>query len=144
MSQADVRNRPGYQVKRAQQALHQACERQLRPLGISMSKYAVLLALADEPGISSAALARRCFVTRQSLQDVLGGLRSAGLVAVAEQAGTGRARPVTLTDEGARLLREADRAIVEVENRMLAGIDRADRRRLVELLTTCAENLNED
>ncbi|MFD0486935.1 MarR family winged helix-turn-helix transcriptional regulator [Saccharopolyspora spinosporotrichia] len=142
MSQADVRNRAGYQVKRAQQALHQACERRLRPLGLSMSKYAVLHALDGEPGISSAELARRCFVTRQSLQDVLGGLRGAGLVAVAESATGGRARPVTLTGAGERLLGEADRAVSEVEERMLAGIGPDDRRRLVELLASCADSLS--
>ena len=139
MSQVEAR--PGYLVKRAQQALNQACEREIRPLGISMAKYAVLHALADDPGISSAELARRCFVTRQSLQDVLAGLRAAGLVEVADKAATGRARPVALTTDGAALLHDADRAVSEVEERMLAGLGGEDRQRLVDLLTRCAENL---
>lgn len=38
-----------------------------------MSQYAVLRAVADVPGAPVAELARRTFVTRQSLGDVLNG-----------------------------------------------------------------------
>lgn len=144
MSQVRTDRRPGYLVKRVQQLLRQACDDSLRPLGLSMSQYAVLHALADHPGASSAQLARVCFVTRQSLQDVLGGLRSAGLVTVAERATSGRARPVTLTTGGRSVLRTADHAITVVEQCMLAGLKTDEERHLSELLTTCASNLSED
>lgn len=140
MSQ-EVTRRPGYLVKRVQQAFRQASDELLRPIGLSMAQYAVLAALAENPGASSAELARRCFVTRQSLRDVLTGLKTAGLVAVAEEASTGRARPVRLTESGEARLEEAHRMVGEVEERMLTGMTEADRRRLAELLSICAENL---
>ncbi|MFI5609598.1 MarR family winged helix-turn-helix transcriptional regulator [Amycolatopsis sp. NPDC051903] len=142
MSQAETTARPGYLVKRAQQALRQACDEDLRPIGLSMSQYAVLRALADHPGASSAELARRCFVTRQSLRDVLGGLRTAGLVTVAEKASTGRARPVTLTRPGTAQLKAAEQVVFDAEERMLTGLSPTERRRLAELLRRCAENLD--
>ncbi|ATY10153.1 MarR family transcriptional regulator [Amycolatopsis sp. AA4] len=142
MSQ-EVTRRPGYLVKRVQQAFRQASDELLRPIGLSMAQYAVLTALAENPGVSSAELARQCFVTRQSLRDVLTGLKTAGLVAVAEEASTGRARPVRLTASGEARLKEAHRAVDEVEERMLAGIPEPDRRRLAELLTICSDNLGD-
>ena len=141
MSQVRTGDRPGYLLKRAQQALNQACNEQLRPTGLSMSQYAVLRALDDHPGASSAELARICFVTRQSLRDVLGGLRAAELVEVAEQATTGRARPVALTDTGRTKLSAADALVTQVEDRMLASMAGPDQHRLAELLATCARNL---
>jgi DNA-binding MarR family transcriptional regulator len=141
MSQVPTGKRPGYLVKRAQLALNQACTDRLRPLELSMSQYAVLRALDDHPGASSAELARITFVTRQSLRDVLGGLRSAGLVTVAEQATTGRARPVALTASGRTKLHVADELVAEAEMRMLDGMSGADQRRLAALLLTCVANL---
>lgn len=141
MSQGLVENRPGYLVKRVQQLLRQACDAELRPARMSLAQYAVLSALADHPGASSAELARLCFVTRQSLRDVLGGLRAAGLVVVAERASSGRARPVALTPNGRDRLQVADQAVTRVEDRMLAGLAEHDRHQLAALLTACAEHL---
>ncbi|WP_037367230.1 MarR family winged helix-turn-helix transcriptional regulator [Amycolatopsis orientalis] len=140
----ETTHRPGYLVKRVQQAFRQMSDELLRPIGLSMSQYAVLVALAEKPGASSAEVARRCFVTRQSLRDVLTGLKTAGLVAVAEEASTGRARPVRLTASGEARLEEAHRVVGEVEERMLTGMSETDRRRLAALLSTCAENLASD
>ncbi|MBB4685581.1 MarR family winged helix-turn-helix transcriptional regulator [Amycolatopsis jiangsuensis] len=141
MTQVGTLDRAGYLLKRAQQALRQACDEQLRPIGLSMSQYAVLQALAEHPGVSSAELARRCFVTRQSLRDVLKGLKEAGLVTVAAEASGGRARPVTLTPSGEAHLEGAHRLVAEVEERMLTGISDPQRRQLAGLLQACAENL---
>ncbi|HVV13425.1 MarR family winged helix-turn-helix transcriptional regulator [Amycolatopsis sp.] len=141
MSQADVRGRIGYLVKQAQQAFHRAAEERLRPLGLSMSQYAVLRALADAPGAPAAELARRTFVTRQSLRDVLNGLRKAGLATVAERPTSGRALPVALTAEGQARLAEADRVVFDVDERMVDGIGARDLRKLATLLTVCVENL---
>lgn len=141
MSQPPTGARPGYLLKRAQQALNQACTDRLRPLGLSMSQYAVLRALADHPGASSAELARITFVTRQSLRDVLGGLQSAGLVSVAKQASSGRARPVTLTPSGEARLDAAEGLITKVEAEMLGTLSADQRRYLADLLRTCVANL---
>ncbi|SFW91823.1 MarR family winged helix-turn-helix transcriptional regulator [Amycolatopsis australiensis] len=141
MSPAPTGERPGYLLKRAQQALHQACTERLRSLELSMSQYAVLRALDDHPGASSAELARITFVTRQSLRDVLGGLRTAGLVTVAEQASTGRARPVALTASGRAKLRAAEEVVTRVETEMLGDLSAGQQQSLADLLRTCIGNL---
>ncbi|MFF4624574.1 MarR family winged helix-turn-helix transcriptional regulator [Nonomuraea jabiensis] len=98
-------------------------------------------ALADAPGAPAAELARRTFVTRQSLRDVLTGLNKAGLTSVAAQPTAGRALPVTLTDAGRSLLGQAEDIVFDVENRMLTGLPPDDVQQLASLLTACTRNL---
>jgi DNA-binding MarR family transcriptional regulator len=111
MIQSDTERGTGYLVKRVQQALRRSCDTALRPTGLSMAQYAVLRALADHPDASAAELARLCFVTRQSLQDVLGGLRSAGLIVSADAPARGRARALQLSPLGKRRLKVSQRRI---------------------------------
>ena len=139
MSQAD--RRAGYLIKQAQQLFHRSCEERLRPLGLSMSQYAVLRALSDVPGAPAAELARRTFVTRQSLHDVLNGLQARGLVHVATRPTVGRALPITLSDTGRALLDDADAVVLDVDNRMVAALAEEDTRRLVSLLDRCVRSL---
>jgi len=141
MSQAGLGNSVGYLVKQVQLAFRAASERRLRELGLSMSQYAVLRALSDAPGAPAAELARRTFVTRQSLRDVLAGLTNAGLAAVADKPTSGRALPVTLTRAGRAKLERAEAIVLDVERRMLADIPAAEERKLAGLLSRCAANL---
>jgi DNA-binding MarR family transcriptional regulator len=140
MERFDPEASPGYLVKRVQQSLRRRSDAALRGIGVSMAQYAVLRALADQPEASAAELSRRCFVTRQSLQDLLGGLRAAGLV---ESSGPprGRSQALRLTPDGRDRLRGADNAVFGVEELMLDGLADGSRGRLAELLTRCAENL---
>ncbi|MEN3266370.1 MarR family transcriptional regulator [Pseudonocardia sp.] len=141
MSQGDVRQRIGYLVKQVAQAFRRACEEHLRELGLSMPQYAVLRALADAPGAPAAELARRTFVTRQSLRDVLAGLSTAGLATVAAKPIAGRALPVTLTEAGQSILDQADEIVLDVEKRMIMGLPPGEVERLATLLTACARSL---
>ncbi|MDT5095871.1 MAG: hypothetical protein QOH60_5234 [Mycobacterium sp.] len=141
MGQSETERAVGYLVKRVQQALRRSCDAALKPAELSMAQYAVLRALADHPDASASELARLCFVTRQSLQDVLAGLRSSGLVAPADRPLRGRARSLRLTVSGRRRLAVGEEAISHVESAMLRDIPAARRRELAGLLTACADNL---
>ena len=92
MSSSETEASAGYLVKRVQQSLRRRCDAALRPTGLSMAQYAALRALADLPEASASGLARRCFVTRQSLQDLLTGsaLRRAGHRRAVGTTGPGR------------------------------------------------------
>ena len=131
----------GYLVKRVQQALRRNCDAALRHTGLSMAQYSALRALANHPNASAAELARLCFVTRQSLQDVLTGLRTAGLVGPADAPARGRAKSLVVTPAGLDQLGAADAAISGVEEAMTAGLSRPARAQLSALLSVCAENL---
>jgi len=131
----------GYLVKRVQQGLRRECDAALKPTGLSMAQYSTLRALKEHPDASAAELARLCFVTRQSLQDMLTGLRAAGLVENADAQPRGRAQALALTRLGARRLGAAHAAVFAVEDVMLQGVSERDRRTVAEALMRCAENV---
>src|ERR1700712_5582423 len=131
----------GYLVKRVQQSLRRQCDAALRPSGLSMARYAAMRALADHPEASASELARLCFVTRQSLQDLLAGLRSAGFVRDAKVPPRGRARSLEVTAAGAKRLAQAHTAVMSVDSTMLQGVPESAQRQLAALLSRCANNL---
>ncbi len=139
---SDAEMGPGYLIKRIQQSLRRRCDSALKPIGLSMAQYAVLRALAAHPDASAAELARLCFVTRQSLQDVLGALRAQGLIEPSDAPASGRARSLKLTEQGARYLEGGDKAVYEVESAMVHGMSASTRTQLTRLLVRCAENLD--
>lgn len=141
MVRSETEQAVGYLVKRVQQSLRRRCDTELRPTGVSMAQYAALRALADHPDASASELSRLCFVTRQSLQDLLSGLRSEGLVKDAERPPRGRSRALELTASGARRLVDAHNAVIGVETQMTEGLSPSARRQLVVSLSRCAENL---
>lgn len=139
MPEPDVEGGAGYLVKRVQQSMRRRCDAALRPTGLSMAQYAALRALADHPDASASDLARLCFVTRQSLQDLLTGLRSSGLVR--STASRGRAKTLVLTPVGRRRLAAGHEAVLGVEQSMVQGFSTGAKNQLADLLTRCAENL---
>jgi DNA-binding MarR family transcriptional regulator len=141
MGRSQIELGAGYLVKRVQQGLRRRCDTALKPTGLSMAQYALLRALHDHPDASASELARLCFVTRQSLRDVLSGLRNSGLVALSDAQGRGRARALQLTPIGLRRLKDSHAAVEGVEADMLRGIPAAARNELATLLLRCAENL---
>ena len=141
MGQAEIERGAGYLVKRVQQGLRRRCDAALKPTGLSMAQYAILRALHDHPDASAAELARLCFVTRQSLRDVLSGLRTAGLVVSSDTPGRGRARSLQLTPGGLQRLEDSHAAVEGVEADMLRGISPAVHGEFASLLLRCAENL---
>jgi DNA-binding MarR family transcriptional regulator len=141
MGLSETERAVGYLVKRVQQSLRRRSDDALRSTGVSMAQYAVLRALADHPDASASELSRLCFVTRQSLQDVLTGLRSSGFVAQSDRPARGRARSLELTSAGAKRLAAAHAAVMGVDSEMTEGISPNARRQLVAALTLCAENL---
>jgi DNA-binding MarR family transcriptional regulator len=144
MGASETERAVGYLVKRVQQSLRRRCDAALRPTELSMAQYAAMRALADHPEASASELARRCFVTRQSLQDLLAGLRSAGYVRDAKAPQRGRARSLELTPSGTKRLLAAHTAVMAVDSAMLQGVSLGAQNQLAAVLTRCAENLEND
>ena len=70
----------GYGLKRAQDALNRSMTATLSEVGLSVPQYAILYTLDQTPGISSAELARRSFVTPQTMNELVLDLEASGLV----------------------------------------------------------------
>ncbi len=136
-------DRAGYLLKRAQSALGTALTEALSEHGTTLPQYAVLVALDEEPGLSNADLARRAFVTPQSMNQVLRDLEARQLVLRKPDSDHGRVLPAHLTTAGHRVLRKCQRAVDAVEDRMLALLSPAQRRELVVLLRSCVAGLSD-
>ncbi|SEH02965.1 DNA-binding transcriptional regulator, MarR family [Nonomuraea solani] len=133
----DLGQSVGYVLKQVQAALHTAMDEVLRPLGLTVSQYACLELLGRHPGLSNSELARRAFVTRQSMNLVLRGLQERGLLTRPDHATQGRALPTELTQAGRSTLREASVAVRAVEQRLFSPLSAAQQRRLREDLAAC-------
>src|ERR1700722_18414503 len=70
----------GYLVKRAQSLIHLSLEKIVSKHGLGIPHYVVLSLLAETPGLPNAELARKAFVTPQSMYEVLKQLEASGLV----------------------------------------------------------------
>src|SRR5882757_270885 len=131
----------GYLVKKAQAALHTSMELALRPIGVTVSQYACLHLLHEQPGISAAELARSAFVTRQSMNSLLQALLERGLVERQCRATSGRALPTKLTVAGAELLRKAEVLVDRIEMRMLSDLSKDAQSQLARALSRVVSSL---
>jgi DNA-binding MarR family transcriptional regulator len=133
--------RLGYVLKRAQHGLRTSIDDQLSPLGLTTAQYNLLSAVAVEPGISNAALARMAFVTAQSMQGIVANMERQGLVRRAPHPTHGRIRQSKLTRKGADLLAKAHKVLIGIEEKMTAGLSEEEVEALRLALLRCAENM---
>lgn len=97
----------GYALKRAQQALRGHLDTQLRNIGLTTPQYSVLAGLEFSAGLSSAELARRAFVTPQTMQSIIATLERDGLIRRMAHPVHGRVLTTELTPDGRSALRAA-------------------------------------
>jgi len=141
MSSTSVRSMIGYLLKQAQHLLRARIDAGLRGLDLTMGQYALLAAIEETPRASGAELARRCFITPQSVNGLIAGLLENGLIERDPSKTHGRIIEITLTPRGRARLREAHAAVSAIESAMLHGIGGSDRRMMASLLRICIENL---
>ena len=133
--------RIGYQLKRVEHALRLEMDVALRDEGMTTPQYAALSVLEEEAGLSGAALARRCFVTPQTMNQILKKLESAGMVERRPHPEHGRVLSAYLTKKGAKHVFRAHETVEAIEERMLAGLGRKKRARLLGTLRGCVTSL---
>lgn len=134
----------GYELKRAQQALRSALNQALAELGLTAPQYAVLAVLEEAPGVSSAELARRCFVTAQTMNAIVAGLQRRALLERGAHPTHGRVLETRLTPAGSSLLAGAHGRVRAVERVMTTEVSPSERLALVDLLRRCATALERE
>ncbi|MEW1846652.1 MarR family transcriptional regulator [Nonomuraea angiospora] len=131
--------RLGLDIKRAEQALIAAKQAAVRPAGLTVPQYATLFALADNPGISGAALARACLVTPQAMTVVLKNLEERGFIERSPHPWHRNILETRLTETGRAALKAADERAVVIERAIAGEFNTEEREQLRGLLTRCAE-----
>jgi DNA-binding MarR family transcriptional regulator len=107
MNFADVSLELGYLVKEVQQDLRKRMDKSLSSLDLTTPQYSVLAELKQFPGLTSAELARKSFVTPQTMSLIVQKLEERGLVARTDSATNGKVLNTELTPDGLKLLGEA-------------------------------------
>ena len=139
-----VEGRVGYELKRAQHALRLRMDDALRQVGLTTPQYAALAQLEADPGLSNAELARRVFVTPQTMNAIVVNLEAAGLLERRPHPRHGRILRGYSTEAGRDALAKAHGLVLAIERRMLAPLDAAARAALLDALGRCADALDDE
>ena len=131
----------GFALKQAQQALRTRLDSGLREIGLTTPQYAVLAFLKVEAGASNAALARRAFVTPQTMQAILVALERAGLIARTPHPEHGRVQTTELTALGRCALEAASGIVANAEARLRNAAAPLDSQVVTAMLLRLAEAL---
>ena len=133
----------GYNLKITQHRLRQRLDAELAQLGITAPQNAVLLAVAGNPQISNAELARAAFVTPQTMQAILVNLERGGLITRSPHPTHGRVIMTELTAAGQKAVADGAKAADAVEQQMLSTLSAEEIELLRELLKRCAAALDD-
>lgn len=134
----------GYELKRVQHALRSRMDEALREVGLTTPQYAALALLRASPGMSSAELGRRAFVTAQTMNEIVGKLERSGLLVRRAHPTHGRVLEMWLTEQGEHILDAAHPGVMAVERLMLAGIGGAEQQQLLTWVRSCADALEKE
>jgi len=91
--------------------------------------------------LSSSQLARRSFMTAQSMHEVTHRLEKAGLIKRNPHPNHGRKLPASLTAKGRRVLAACEAAVADFETQMLRGFNRTERARFLAMIKSAVRNL---
>ena len=138
-----VEPRISYIVARLERAVRAAVNERVRPHGLTTLQYTTLSVLgARGQPLSNAQLARRAYMTPQSMIEVIDALERKGLIRRDPHPSHRRVFPATMTAKGRRVLKACDAAVEEMEEEMLAGLSSDERDSLLVWLKTCVRALH--
>ncbi len=132
----------GYVLKALQQALRAAMDEALRGRGLTTPQYAALTWLAAGGALSGAELARRSFVTPQTMNGIIVNLEAAGLVVRHADPSDARVLQADLTHSGRARLDDCQQAIDAIEEQMVSGLRIEERQWLLDALRRCVTALS--
>lgn len=118
-------------------------DKALGEIDLTTPQYAALSELSKEQGLSNAELARRCFVTPQTMHQIVVGLEARHLIKRSRHPEHGRIQQMRVTANGKKLLREAHALVFSVEAVMTRGLSGEEVEQANDILTKCYEALEQ-
>ena len=124
----------GYLLKEVQQDLRKRMDRALVELNLTTPQYSVLSELHEFPGLSNADLARKSFVTPQTMNLIVQNLEARELMSSSPSEASGKIMTTTVTPLGEDLLNKANELVLEVQKEIFSRISDAENLALTEIL----------
>lgn len=116
-------------------------DEQLRPYGATTAQIRLLLAIRSDPGSSGAHLARQCDVTPQSAQSLIQKAEESGWIIRGKDSMNERIVTASLTPEGEKLLKVAERFIHNLEAQAWKDVSPRALENLIKVFEQCLQNL---
>lgn len=136
--------RISYLVARADRGIRRLLDEVVATHGVSTPEYTAMSALRLRPGLSSAQLARRAFVTPQAMNQIVAGLEDRGLIHRSTDPNHRRILQTFLTAEGKRVLAACDTDVDRLEDEVLGVFSDDQRTTFRELLETYIVGLTKE
>jgi DNA-binding MarR family transcriptional regulator len=130
----DVVEFTGQLFFRLWRACHTGTAEALKAVGLTTATFGVLNVLGAREGAIQQQLSTDMGIDPSVMVNLVNELEEAGLAERRRRPGDRRAWEVTITSDGRRVLNEAKRLAVEVEDRVLSGLTQTQRLNLVGLL----------
>ncbi len=130
---------PGHLLRRCQQRAVDLFVEACGAEGPTPRQFALLLCLAQNPGISQTALVARSGIDRSTLAEMLRRMIGRGLAARERAPGDARSYRVTITPAGRAMLERAIPRVAAAQARILAPIPADQRPAMLALLRLIAD-----
>ena len=130
-----------YIVKQLELAIRAQLDQICKECGVTTAQYTALSVLRVRPGMSSAQLAIRSFITPQSAHQTVTELERLGYIDRQPDEANRRILRNHLTEKGRLLLESCDGAVDQLEARMFEGFRLQEQSELQLLLHRCIRNL---
>jgi DNA-binding MarR family transcriptional regulator len=134
MSMEDVYSKPGHLFRRMQQIAVAIFMEECAEFDLTPVQYAALVAIREHPDIDATRLAAVIAFDRSTIGDVLERLESKELIARRSTPNDKRVKLLGLTPRGRKLLAAILPSVDRAQERMLAPLGQADRRKLMQLV----------
>jgi DNA-binding MarR family transcriptional regulator len=134
--------RISYVVARLERAVRAAINERVRPYGLTTLQYTTLSVLGRRGGLSNAQLARRSYMTPQSMSEVIEALERKGLIKRDQHPNHRRVFPATLTATGIKVLEACEEAVAIMEEEMLRDLSPDEREALYHGLVSSVRALH--
>jgi DNA-binding MarR family transcriptional regulator len=131
--------RAPYLVKELERALRLRIDELVEPLGLTAVQYTALSVLSRHPGMTSAQLARRSFVSPQAANEMVAVLERRRLIRRRADEDGGRALWIFPTALGERTLSRCDERVDTLERQMFREVKRRDEDLFRRLLRSCRD-----
>jgi DNA-binding MarR family transcriptional regulator len=131
-----------YAVARLHQRVFAGITERVAPYGLTTLQFTTLSVLSRHGApLSTSQLARRAFMTPQSMSEVIHALERKRLIKRDPHPNHRRTLPATLTAKGRRVLAACEESVSEFERSMLDGFSEQDRAAFLDMVKAAVRNL---
>lgn len=130
-----------YLLKQAVHVMQRGSDAALKDVGLNTAKYAVLRLLRERPDLSGAQLARRAFLSPQTMNSMIMNLEQLGLVIRRQHPENARVWLTQLTEKGERVELAGREVIDRWSAALVQHIPADEQEHFVELLRKAIEGM---